>query len=507
MFKKLFAGLCAVVLWTACLPQAYADVAIASVERRFTGNMIKDAEVAEVEKEGLGGTIYRVASQSGKTLEQLLKDGMRAHDEVVDLSSLKMANTSANRTLLGDTVCKVLYENYDILAVTLYDRETENGYITGIAPYYLFDSVEEDKAAIAEMQEKIEYYKSLSEDVPEDDGKLLIIHDALARDSIYAPDELVDSFEAKYEIYDEHGKDNVPEESRFTSEELAMFSAYGMLINQKAVCQGNSIALAAICEEIGIEASFCSSDKMEHIWNIIKLNGEWYHVDETWNDPTVSLGGVLQTGSFHNYFLVSDDTLRTLGHDADDWVFWADDANVVCTDTTYESGHIINGDYVYEGVNYGGWYGLVSYEDGRYRTDIYANMYYYENTSQGVEAGIYLLFGMFGQPFYSNSIISPGAMATELHEMTLTSSSGTSTVYDVIILFANDDFKGSVDCIGAVYGEDCFERCSINEEVFGAVESGDYAMLTLPKGRAYPMKMFFWYADTQQPVCETRTLP
>ena len=114
---------------------------------------------------------------------------------------------------------------------------------------------------------------------------------------------------------------------------------------------------------------------------------------------------------------------------------------------------------------------------------------------------------MFGQPFYSNSIISPGAMATELHEMTLTSSSGTSTVYDVIILFANDDFKGSVDCIGAVYGEDCFERCSINEEVFGAVESGDYAMLTLPKGRAYPMKMFFWYADTQQPVCETRTLP
>ncbi len=70
-------------------------------------------------------------------------------------------------------------------------------------------------------------------------------------------------------------------------------NAYEALVNGIGVCQGYTLAYAALLKEVGIEVDFCESgtDKMNHIWNYVKLNGNWYHVDLTYDDSTAKKFG------------------------------------------------------------------------------------------------------------------------------------------------------------------------------------------------------------------------
>ena len=46
---------------------------------------------------------------------------------------------------------------------------------------------------------------------------------------------------------------------------------------------------------------------MNHAWNLIKIDGEWYHIDVTWDDPTPDLLGRVN----HVFFLISDDAIAS----------------------------------------------------------------------------------------------------------------------------------------------------------------------------------------------------
>lgn len=73
-------------------------------------------------------------------------------------------------------------------------------------------------------------------------------------------------------------------------------SAYGALVNGQAVCDGYSKAFQVICTKLGVECvginGLCPEFNEEngensdegHMWNCVKVGGEWYHVDVTWND-------------------------------------------------------------------------------------------------------------------------------------------------------------------------------------------------------------------------------
>ncbi|MCI6617011.1 transglutaminase domain-containing protein [Ruminococcus sp.] len=62
--------------------------------------------------------------------------------------------------------------------------------------------------------------------------------------------------------------------------------AYGALVENKAVCEGYSRAFQLLCNRLGIDCISVSgtADGEPHGWNNIKLDGEWYEVDVTWND-------------------------------------------------------------------------------------------------------------------------------------------------------------------------------------------------------------------------------
>lgn len=69
-------------------------------------------------------------------------------------------------------------------------------------------------------------------------------------------------------------------------------TAYGALVNGKAVCGGYAKAFKAVLDRLdipcvcvqGYSRSSASSEYVAHMWNAVKLEGQWYAVDPTWND-------------------------------------------------------------------------------------------------------------------------------------------------------------------------------------------------------------------------------
>lgn len=62
------------------------------------------------------------------------------------------------------------------------------------------------------------------------------------------------------------------------------------------VCEGYSRAFKVLCDKLGIPCvlnegyarSSASNVSEAHMWNYVQLDGSWYAVDVTWNDPVVS---------------------------------------------------------------------------------------------------------------------------------------------------------------------------------------------------------------------------
>ena len=83
--------------------------------------------------------------------------------------------------------------------------------------------------------------------------------------------------------------------------------AYGPLLQGYGICGGYTDAMELFLEELGIESYKISSE--QHVWNAIYLDGEWYHLDLTWDDPVTSTGENLIE---HNFFLIDTPTLLEL---------------------------------------------------------------------------------------------------------------------------------------------------------------------------------------------------
>ncbi|MBP5652441.1 MAG: hypothetical protein J6X17_03350, partial [Lachnospiraceae bacterium] len=74
--------------------------------------------------------------------------------------------------------------------------------------------------------------------------------------------------------------------------------ATGVLLNGKGVCESYASAYQLCLEILGVENYIMTSANGEHVWNRVKVDGKWYHVDVTWNDTT---------GDNDAFFLLDDD--------------------------------------------------------------------------------------------------------------------------------------------------------------------------------------------------------
>lgn len=82
------------------------------------------------------------------------------------------------------------------------------------------------------------------------------------------------------------------------------FTAYGVFAKKIAVCQGYSEAMYRLLNAAGVNNKIITgtANGVPHAWNLVSINGAYYHLDATFDDPVSQSGNLL---SF-NYFNVTD---------------------------------------------------------------------------------------------------------------------------------------------------------------------------------------------------------
>lgn len=127
---------------------------------------------------------------------------------------------------------------------------------------------------------------------------------------------------------------NVEYPSSIDMNNRSLFTAEGALVNKLAVCQGYAEAFSLLCYKAGIQTEmvYGTADNGQstesHAWNLVRIDGVWYQIDTTWDDPITqnTAGGA---NLRYNYFLIPD-SVMSLDHTANSYT-----NKYACTDSRY----------------------------------------------------------------------------------------------------------------------------------------------------------------------------
>lgn len=123
-----------------------------------------------------------------------------------------------------------------------------------------------------------------------------------------------------------------------------VYNIYGALQEGKAVCQGYAYAYYILLNNVNIENRMVVSNNMNHAWNMLKIDGKWYHVDVTWDDPVWDILGRVR----HEYFMLSDAAIKEKEHY--DWSSYDPEQETPVADSDKYK------DYFWGNVNAAMWY-------------------------------------------------------------------------------------------------------------------------------------------------------
>ena len=224
-------------------------------------------------------------------------EAMFSFSPSVDISSYDVS--TGDTVALFSAIAKNYPSEYSLLSRSDFTYRIayspSRGCITTIRFYYGENAdisayqrrVDETKAAINALVEKT---KGMS-----DFEKALYVHDYIVLNCEYDHD-LLNLINADGtldgEIYSER------------------YTEYSVLVNGTGICGSYALAYRAVMNACGLDCLFLSSDEMNHGWNLLKLDGKWYHVDCCWDDPTPDQFGSAR----REYFLRTDDEIMQLNH-------------------------------------------------------------------------------------------------------------------------------------------------------------------------------------------------
>lgn len=246
-------------------------------------------------------SVQRAVSSKKQAMDYLYEQ-MKARQENIDVSGYKIPIKEINSVLSA-----TLNSHPDLYAVSSgglrYYHYPSASFVDSITVKYL----DTDDAAFENAVDE-----ALAEVTPEmtDLEKIVVLHDYL-------------DVHTEYD-YENYKNNTLPRVS---------YTAYGVLVEKKAVCQGYMLAYQYLLNKCGITSYYVTSTEMNHAWNIVKLDGMYYHIDATWDDPVPDTQGM----AMHQYLLTSDGALA--GHY--DWHVYStedvDELTVSCSDTRYDT--------------------------------------------------------------------------------------------------------------------------------------------------------------------------
>ncbi len=167
----------------------------------------------------------------------------------------------------------------------------DDGTIAYIVPYYSV-SAEELPAMRANFDTAIDTFLSGIDSSMSEYEREKEIHDRICNACRY-----------DYDAYEAYLDD--PETLKNTWSAYA----YGCLVDHLAVCDGYSQAFQVLLQRAEIQALKVSGTSTvtggEHSWSIVRIDGEYYQVDITWDDPDDD-GAIVD----YTYFNVPDDYMN-----------------------------------------------------------------------------------------------------------------------------------------------------------------------------------------------------
>lgn len=248
-------------------------------------------------------SINSVANTNIAELEEYLYQQMKARKEKIDVASYQI-----NTEMMGKIVSGVLNENPDLYFVNRgFSCTHYAGDTLTLSVLLTYDNTLNDAAFQKATKEALAVVESGMSDLE----KAVVLHDYLAVNCEYDEENL------------EAG--TIPDTS---------YSAYGVLVNRIAVCEGYALAYKYLLNKAGINCYMVNSDTMNHAWNLIELDGKYYQVDVTWDDPVLDLIGRVR----HEFMFRSDDAfINECRHK--DWSVTkgSEVVNYKAVDTTYDT--------------------------------------------------------------------------------------------------------------------------------------------------------------------------
>ena len=284
MLKRILSLIIAVLIFS--VPVAAEGPAVTAPEEEY----FNDMGSTERYTEGLG-----ITAEQYEQLKDTVYTATRNCEAGCSISSFGIPYTSSALTLLYMMVKKGDPETFHVDEMSSeYVRSGSNWIFSRLNFTYLYTPEEYQQmraemiAAADDMLEGVEGNDALS-----DVKKALVLHDRLAVHCEYDTESYYSGVPA------EHTHD-----------------MYGAMIERKCVCEGYTKAYSYLLDRIGLENYYCESYEIGHIWNIVYIDGEKYHVDVTQDDPTPDVTGYVR----HRYFLCSSDKmLADPNHNASDY--------------------------------------------------------------------------------------------------------------------------------------------------------------------------------------------
>lgn len=249
---------------------------------------------------------------------EVIAAGLAAQRSEIDLSRYSLTVEQ-----VGEALATALNDYPELFYVESSFQYYWNGQrVTRILPVY--NSALTTQAAKAAFREAANKALAQVEPGMTDLEKALVLHDYLA-------------LNCRYDQYIGMG---------VGSQGPHVFSAYGALVDQNAVCQGYALAYKYLLNQLEIQAVMVTSNQVNHAWNAVQIGGLWYYVDVTWDDLVPDFAGKV----LHENFLRSELGGFKTDHCTVNGVVMQKDwvpSNLNCSSTEYESGH-----YVFESGNW-----------------------------------------------------------------------------------------------------------------------------------------------------------
>ena len=123
-------------------------------------------------------------------------------------------------------------------------------------------------------------------------------------------------------VHDWIVKNTTYEENYYSLDSSRSF-IYNLVYNKIAICQGYAVTFYVMMTELGIPCTIISGYAGgPHSWNAVEMDGCWYYVDVTWDDPSLAStnNNTFEDGynMSYNYLLCSYQYI-SLTHSEDDY--------------------------------------------------------------------------------------------------------------------------------------------------------------------------------------------